>query len=141
MAPRKPKDTPEQEPEQAKSSEVRRAISAKKLKSLLSSCRSAQQNINEISGGLGEEIKAAIEKNHLHRKAFNVVKMADRMEPEKLSEFMDHLDHYFEISGLNARAEQVERLAMGDVTQNGEGDPDEDDEGNVRPFPGRQAAE
>ena len=98
----------------AKPSEVRPATPQKKLRQLLAAARSAQKDIDEIAGGMGEEIKTAVEKHHLHRKAFNVVKMADRMEPEKLADFLDNLEHYLEVSGLNERAASAPRLGMGD---------------------------
>jgi hypothetical protein len=99
--------------EAAAPSEVRKSISAPKLKSLLASARKATQNLTEISGSLGEEIKTAVDKHHLHRKAFSVIRQADRMEPEKLADFLDCLDHYLDISGLRDRAAQVQRMQFG----------------------------
>ncbi len=46
--------------ENVKPSEVRSAISQKKLRSLMASVRAAQSNITEIAGGLGAEIKDAV---------------------------------------------------------------------------------
>lgn len=125
----------------------REVTSGKKLKSLLASCRSTQNDITELAGTLGEEIKTAVEKHHLHKKAFNVCKMADRMEPEKLAEFLEQLEHYLEATGLNDRARSAPRMEMGDgngadPTEN-EADEAEQDKaakrksgrGNVRAFP------
>jgi hypothetical protein len=40
--------------------------------------------------------------------------MLDRLSPEKLADFMEHFDHYFEASGLEERANSAQRLPMGD---------------------------
>lgn len=108
----KKKDTDKEETVTSK--DVRQMITPVKLKSLIKSARTAQKDIQEIAGGLGAEIKAAVESNHLHRKAFSVCKTADKMEPEKLAEFLDNLDYYLDVSGLRKRAESAQRLAMGD---------------------------
>lgn len=116
-----------------KPSEVKPAISQQKLRSLMASNRRAKNDIAEIAGGLGSEIKTAVEKHHLHRKAFNVIKQGDRMEPEKLADFLDCLEHYLDISGLNERAAQVQRLALDDGEKGGEEEVEEDE--TVRRFP------
>jgi hypothetical protein len=95
-------------------------ITPTKLLSLMKSARTAQKDIQEIAGSLGSEIKTAVENNHLHRKAFAVVKAGDKMEPEKLAEFLAHLDFYLEASGLRMRAASAPRLEVED---------------NVKPFP------
>ncbi len=125
---------PPKEPKAAKPSEVSPSISQQKLKALLASKRRATNDISEISGGLGSEIKTAIEENHLHRKAFGVICQLDRMEPEKLADFLDCFDHYLDISGLSDRAEQVQRLGLdGNAGDTEQEEGDEDD--NVRRFP------
>lgn len=138
---RKPKkkiaSKPSAKTESVKSSEVRPSITASKLKSLMSTARSAQKNINEISGGLGSEIKQAVEKNHLHRKAFTVIRQLDRMEPEKLADFLDCFEHYLDISGLQDRANQVQRMDLRDGEEGEDGE--EVDKSNVQPFPKQTA--
>lgn len=129
MAKKRKATQPKETTERTQPSEVRKTITQQKLRSLLASAKAAQSNINEISGGLGSEIKEAVEKHHLHRKAFNVCKQANRMEPEKLAEFLDYLDHYLDISGLRDRAAKVQRLDMG------EGEVEEDDDDKVHQFP------
>lgn len=121
------------------------AISESKLKSLMKSSRQAKNDISEIAGALGSEIKAAVENNHLHRKAFGVIKMADRMEPEKLADFLDSLALYLDMSGLNERASKVQRMAFGPGETEESDDEDEDGNakleaaGNVRAFPAQTA--
>lgn len=124
----------------------REVTSGKKLKSLLASCRSTQNDITELAGTLGEQIKSAVENHHLHKKAFNVCKMADRMEPEKLAEFLEQLEHYLEATGLNERAASAPRMDMGAAGEQTENEADEAEQdkaakrnkgarGNVRAFP------
>lgn len=122
------------ESDEVKPSDVRRTISERKLRELLSDNRTAQADIDEISGTMGSAVKQAVEKHHLHRRAFNIVKSLDRMEPEKLAECLDYVDDYLEKSGLRDRAAKVTRLQFGDASAD-----DGDDAGpaaeNVRPFP------
>jgi hypothetical protein len=106
--------------EAIKLAEVTEQISERKLRQLLKDKRTAYKDMREISGDLGQKIGQAIEHDHLHRKAFSVIAMADRMEPEKLAEFFDALDCYRAASGLNERAASAPRMDMGD---------------NVEPFP------
>lgn len=101
---------------------ARPAISKSKLLSLISSSRSAKNDVAEISGGLGSEIKEAVEKNHLNRKVFRQIVALDRMEPEKLKRWLEDFEHYLDISGLQARADSAPDLALGE-------------EDNVKPFP------
>lgn len=112
-------------------------ITANKLKRLMADSRAAYKDTRSIAGELGEKIAQAVEHDHLHKKAFAFVRMADRMEPEKLADFLDTVDYYRDISGLNERAAKVIRMSLDDDGQDdGEGDEDEDDQdGNVRPFP------
>lgn len=99
--------------EQAKSSEVRVAISQKKLRALMSSARSATKDVSEKTGWIREKIGHAVENDHLHPKVFSLIRTLDRMEPEKLADYLDCLEHYLDISGLNQRAAQVTRLQFG----------------------------
>lgn len=143
MARKKKTETETKAPVQP--SEVKQAINATKLKALLKAKRAAIKDTAEIAGTLGQAIARAVEKDHLHRKAFTVVSALDRMEPEKLADFLDHFEHYLEISGLNARAKQVQRLGFGKDEGAEEDDEGEDDRetGNVSAFPrqGSVAAE
>ncbi len=106
----------------------RKKTSAAKLRDLRTAGRAAQNDISEIAGGLGSTIKEAVEKNHLHRKAFAVIKAGDKMEPEKLAEYLYHLDYYLEASGLRARAATAPAMIPHD-------DEAEEPQTNVRPFP------
>ena len=102
--------------EELPTEEVVKLISASKLRSLLSSAQKAKEDCGEINGALGEEIKTAIDKNHLHRGAFNAIKGLYSKSPEKLREFIDHFNYYWEASGLEKKAVSAPRLPMGDDT-------------------------
>ena len=84
---------------------ARPAISQSKLRSLMASARSTKADIAEIAGNFGEEVKAAVENNHLNRKVFRQITALDRMEPEKLKLWLEDFEHYLDISGLQARAD------------------------------------
>ena len=108
--------------------EVRQVTSARKLRELLGSARSTASDISELSGGLGSEINTAVEKNHLHRKAFRAAVAEDRMEPEKLAEYYEQLDYYRDVLGLTERAKNAPKLPMGEAT-------DGEEDGTVHKFP------
>jgi len=90
------------------------AINQKKLRSLLSSARSARADISEIAGGMGEAIAKAVENDHLDRKAFNMVRALDKLEPDRLADVLENFEHYLDISGLNERAASAPRLPIGE---------------------------
>lgn len=96
------------------------------LKKLLKDSRELGNDVEKISEGYGLAVRAAVDKKHLHKKAYNTIRSLDRMTPEKLADFMEHFDYYFEASGLEERAKAAERLPMGDKVggekQEGEGD-------------------
>jgi hypothetical protein len=100
--------------EKATPSEVSEQISERKLKQLIKDARTAYKDTRAIAGDFGQKIASAVEHDHLHRKAFSVAKTADRMEPEKLAEFLDALDYYLDASGLRERAASAPRMEMGD---------------------------
>lgn len=93
---------------------VRQVIAEKDLNTLLKRCRSAKNEMDEINGGLREKIAYAKEKSHLHTGAFGTIRKLDRMEPEALAEWLDHFNHMLDVSGLQARAEQVQALDLED---------------------------
>jgi hypothetical protein len=127
---RKKKEASEQPADEG----VVKLISASKLKSALNSALKAKEDCSEITGALGEEIKTLIEKNHLNRKAFNIIKSLYGLSPEKLRETWDHTLYYFEASGLEKKADSAPRLPMNDDVGGVE-----DEDTNVHPL--RAAAE
>jgi hypothetical protein len=128
--------------EQAKPSEVMKVISEKRLKSLLSKARAASADVSSINGTLREEIGVAVEKHGLHKKVFSTIRALDRLEPEKLREWLDTFEHYVDISGLAKRAEDVQPMQFGEGEgETEEAEPEEDagdEQGhrrNIRDFP------
>lgn len=116
---------------------VSEEISEKKLKSLLASARSNDKDVRELSGSINSKIATAVENDNLHKKAFSTIRAADRMTPEKLADWWDHVQLYMDLSGLSERAKSAPRLRL-------EPDKEEADEenagkaegkGNVEPFP------
>ena len=101
---------------------VVKMISPPKLKSLCSTGLKAREDIGEIRGAFGQEVKIAKEKYGLHPKAFNVINGMYGWSPEKLREFKDHFDFYWDVSGLEKKAESAPRLPMGDEPGNEEED-------------------
>lgn len=91
---------------------VRQLTPEKDINTLLKQCRSAGKQTAEINGSLREKIAYAKDKKHLHPKAFSVIRMLDKMEPEDLSAWWDHFQHYFTISGLEERAESAPGLEL-----------------------------
>lgn len=113
MARRPTKPEPEAE-KKVLPSQVLKSISKPKLLKLLASARQTKADVDEIVGTHREQIADAVEKHNLHKGAFAMVKRLDRLEPGKLADWLDYLDHYLDISGLRDKAATAPRLAMGD---------------------------
>ena len=112
MASKKPKKA--KAVDQAKAKDIGPQITERKLKTLLGKCRSTYKDQRALSGELGAAIAAAAEHDHLHKKAFTIIRSLDRLEPEKLAELLSALEYYLDISGLQQRAESAQRLPMDD---------------------------
>lgn len=112
---------------------VRELISKPKLKSLMNTVQKAKIDIAEINGATGQEVREAIEKKHLHRRAFNACKPLMKLTAEHLAEFKDHFDYYWEALGLEAKAAGAPRLPMGEADEG-------EDAGNVTKLHGDAAA-
>ena len=95
-------------------------IGVRKLKVLAGSARAAYRDSRKISGAIGEQIRNAVEHDHLHKQAFSAVMREDRMEPAELADFYAAQDFYRDELGLIERAKSAPRLPMG-----------EDDDGKV----------
>jgi hypothetical protein len=118
-------------PEKVKATEVKKMISVKKLVSLLADARKSYKEQRSISGELGAMIKDAAEHHALHRGVFGTITKLDRMEPEKLRDWLDNFDYQLEASGLLKRAEAVQPLDL-----DGFAETDERPDTNVSKFPG-----
>jgi predicted alpha/beta-fold hydrolase len=100
--------------EAAKPSDVTKVISTNKLKNLLKEKRAAKKDTAEIAGALGQKIANAVESDHLHRKAFNVISQLDMMEAEKIRDFLDNFEYYLDVSGIKERADAVNPMDLGE---------------------------
>jgi hypothetical protein len=121
--------TPAQPTQEQVDARYGESITQNKLNALLRSARSTQASVTELTGALGQQIANAIEDNHLHRKAFNMVKGLDKMEPEALAQTMHWFRKYYEMAGLVERENTVNTMAFGPGPAEPEAQP-----ANVRPF-------
>lgn len=129
---------------------ARKVISQRKLRSLMATARSTQNQVAELNGGYRSEIANAVEHNYLNKKVFTQIVRLSKMEPEDLRRWKEDFDHYFDISGLQERMDSAPALQMGEAGNAGDEDEAEDagaEQGhrrkNVQPFPkpGSVAAE
>lgn len=105
------------------------------LRKLLKIKRSSDADKDEAIGTYANAVGHAIEKNHLHKKAWAAAVREDKMEPEQLRAFYEHLEHYREELGLNKRAESAPALPM-DGEEETETEEEAETRGrNVRAFP------
>ena len=112
-----PTAAPTQEQIDARYGEV---TSANKLKALLRSAKNTAEQVTTLSGALGEQIANAIEDNHLHRKAFSMIKALNNMSAEKQAELMFHFRKYYDFSGLQERENSVILMPFDPVEPEGE---------------------
>lgn len=126
MAPRKKKPAAEAETDAVKPSEVLTMITPKVLASILALDKRTKTAQSELAGELGQKIASACERFGTNRKALGVIRQLNRMEPEKLADFLDHFDYMLDVSGLEKRAGDVQRLPLAEP---------EKDEGEAGPAP------
>jgi ribosome-binding protein aMBF1 (putative translation factor) len=115
-------------PAAAKSSDIGRKVPSEGiLKSLLRTKRRTAETANEANSDYGTAVRSAVEKHALDKKAWGFAVQLDKMEPEKLARTLDHIEHYIDVLGLQARADQVQDLPLGGEKEEDEGA----DTGNV----------
>lgn len=127
----KSKAAPAAEPEAA--GRTIAMINEKALKGLLKAKRATAAEVDEINGGYRSKLAFAVEKQHLHKKAYATVVQMDRMAAgslEKLAEYWDVLNAYMDMSGLMKKIESVGRLDLGDGAET-----DDDETGEADPAP------
>ena len=117
MAKRKQAATEPEKPEteDVKGSEVTKMITKSALASILALDRRTKAEQSELAGELGNKIAHAVETYGTNRKALGMIRQLNRMEPEKLADFLDHFDYMLDVSGLEKRAESVQRLPLADA--------------------------
>ena len=136
MAKRKDEETkPENEaPEQT--SVV--LISSKALVAMLKQDDNYKNKIDGLTGELRETIGNAVEKKHLDKKAYALLKKFHRIDSnEELARLWDTLQAYMDMAGVMKRIESVPALPL-DGEKN-EAEAKETEAGNVTPLRGRQA--
>ena len=109
------------EPAQGTPSVATKLISEAMLKKLLKRDAAIKDDIDGKVGELRETIANAVEKHHLHKGAFALLKKFDRMEPEKAAELWDTMLAYMDMAGVMAKIESVAKLPL-------EGDSDDEAE-------------
>lgn len=88
-------------------------ISAQALKSLLKADDNLKGKIDELTGELREEIGNAVEKKHLHKKAYATLKAISRIKSnEELSNYWHTLLAYMDMAGVMARIDSVSELPL-----------------------------
>jgi len=97
----------------------------KTLTDLIKTKKRTGSKVDELVAEYRSALSKAVEKKHLHKKAFAAAAKLHDMEDTALGEFFDHFDHYCDVLGIRDRAENAPRLDLGD--QPGEG-PEEDED-------------
>jgi hypothetical protein len=129
MAPRKKPGPKPEKQEAVKSSEVTGMITKSALAGILTLDKRTKTAQSELAGELGSAIAKAVERFGTNRKALGIIRQLNRMEPEKLADFLDHFDYMLDVSGLEKRAESVQRLPLAEE----KADPEEEAEKPVEP--------
>ena len=87
-------------------------ISENDLRNLLRRCTTDANQIGTINDTLRERIADAVEKKHLDKKAFALLRRLDKMENEDLATFWDNMLAYMDMAGLSERIESVGKLPL-----------------------------
>jgi hypothetical protein len=123
---KKPNGRPKPAREEAASPAVQtiKVIDEGSFKKLVKAVENAEADKNEAVGSIGSLVANAIEKKHLHKKAFSIYRGLKRLSDAHLALTLSHLDHYREIGGLDERASRQMELGL----QPGEGEPEDGSE-------------
>lgn len=98
--------------EQVTAAEVEKNIPPKKLKELLNNLDRAQEDIDELRGGMGGVMTAAVEKYHLDKKMIGWIRQLRRLSAEKLADKLAKFNYYLDASGLSDKAKSAQRLPL-----------------------------
>lgn len=117
----KAKAQPAPKPQQAVTGkDVTGMITKSVLNDILVTDKRVKKNQGELAGELGSKIASAVERFGTNRKALGIIRTLNRMEPEKIADFLDHFDYMLDISGIEERAAAVQRLPVGEAADDGE---------------------
>lgn len=95
-------------------SEMTPLINERQLRALLASDASHKEELDSVTGSLRAEIKLAVEKHHLDKEMFAILKKFNRWTPEKLADKWPVLLAYMDMAGLMEKIDSVGRLDLGD---------------------------
>lgn len=98
-----------------------RKITSDDFDQLNEALRTRQDKQATLRDQMGSAIGNAVEHQFLHRKAHSHFRQLDKMEPEKLAEFLFHFFHYCTMGGIFERAASVRSLDLDDGGEGGEG--------------------
>lgn len=114
--------------------------SERMIKRLLKSGEEMKEAVDGLVGSHREEIKNAVDKSHLNKTAFAMVKKLYGIKSnETLAMIYDHFIEYLAMSGVLARIESVQNLPFGDEKETEDQETEQEsgkDAGNVRQFGG-----
>ena len=111
-----------------KADEVVTLINAKQLVTLLRSNDRHQEGIDGLTSALRTDIKTAVDKNHLDKEAYAIIRKFWKWTPEKLADKWPVILAYMDMSGLMKRIESIQPLPLGDGADKGEEEPESEDE-------------
>lgn len=89
-----------------------RATSRAKVRSLLALNRTATENLSEVRDALNGAMTDAVQNHHLMKGPFGWIKKLDKMSPEKIRDWVDGFLYYYEVSGIEERANSAPRLPI-----------------------------
>ncbi len=81
-----------------------RFTSEKDLNGIVRRLKTYEAAKNEAVGEMGQIVSDAVEKKHLHKRAFAIARRLLRLEDQELAITLAHLDQYLEDLGIRERA-------------------------------------
>lgn len=127
------KDRPTSEPQLKQKASL---IGVAALNKLLSRDAAMKVEVDSIVGTMREQIANAVEKQHLHKRAFATLKSINRMSAEKAADYWDTLCAYVDMSCVGEKIKSVGHLPLGDrkdgaeIDENSGGDGEANGEGD-----------
>jgi hypothetical protein len=88
----------------------RDVIPARKAKELVQAFKNAGANRLKINEAIGREINSAILRYGITRKVLTLIAKLDGLEAERLADWKDEFDHWWDVLGLEKRAESAPRF-------------------------------
>lgn len=107
-------------------------IATDRLMTLLKRQRRQSEEVKEISGAMGDDVKKHADDHHLHKQAFAWIKKLDKMTAEKCREHLYHFNHMLQATGIQKKADSAPLLPLEDdkpapAAKNGNAQPKTDE--------------